>query len=496
MQVPYHLPMHAASLPPLGGLHIHLVGAKGTGMAALAEILAARGALLSGSDTGEPFYTDAILAGIGLSPAAGFSAENLPPDTGLVVHSAAYARDRNPELLEAARRGLPLLSYPEALGALSAETDSSGIAGVHGKTTTTAMAGTLVAALDLPATVLAGSAVSNFGGHGTLIRGNDHFIAETCEYRRHFLHFRPARILLTSVESDHQDYYPTREDIMAAFVEYGCLLPDRGTLIFCADDPGAAEAALRISARRPDIRTVEYGFSARGAWRVTFCETGGGEQRFHLEGRPETFTLRVPGRHLVLDAAGALALVADIAGAAADWNRMRGALATFAGSSRRSERVGEAAGILVMDDYGHHPTAIAATIAGIREFHPGRRLVVDFMSHTYSRTAALLREFVASLDGADCVVLHRIYASAREEPVPGLDGRTVFDLVRARRPDLRAADPGVERFVMYTDDPADALQPLVASLRPGDLFLTMGAGDNWKLGLSLLDALRAREAGK
>lgn len=488
--------MRTGSLPPLGGLHIHLVGAKGTGMAALAEILAARGAVLSGSDVGDVFYTDRILAGIGLNPSVGFDAAHVPSGTNLVVHSAAYAPDRNPELQEAARRGIPVLSYPEALGAISAETDSSGIAGVHGKTTTTAMAGTLVEALGLRATVLAGSAVSNFGGHSTIIRGNDHFIAETCEYRRHFLHFRPTRILLTSVESDHQDFFPTRQDIVDAFVEYGCLLPRGGTLIFCADDEGAVETAGRILARRPDIRTIEYGFSARGRFRILRYETGDGESRFRMEGSGETFVLKVPGRHLVLDAAGALALVSEISGDAADWRIMRDALAAFSGSSRRSELVGEAGGILVMDDYGHHPTAIAATIAGIREFHPGRRLVVDFMSHTYSRTAALLREFVASLDGADCVVLHRIYASAREEPVPGLDGRTLFDLLRARRPGLAAADPRVDRFAMYTDNPEESLQPLLESLRPGDLFLTMGAGDNWKLGRALLAALRAREQAR
>lgn len=498
---PYHHSMVSQRLPQLAGLGVHLVGAKGTGMAALAEIFAARGARLSGSDVAEVFYTDAILAGIGLVPEIGFDPSHLPSGTGLVLHSAAYSRDSNPELVEAARRGLPIMSYPEALGALSRDMDSSGIAGVHGKTTSTAMAGTIVDALAMPATVLAGSAVSNFSGRCTIIRGDRHFIAETCEYRKHFLNFSPSRILLTSVESDHQDFFPTREDIMRAFVEYGCSLPAGGLLIFCADDAGAVEASARISAARPDIRTVGYGFEAEGPWRIDGFETGEGVSRFRIEGAPGVFSLRVPGRHLVLDAVGALALVAQIAEgdrrlSEAEWDSSRAALADFRGSRRRSEIVGEAAGVLVMDDYAHHPTALAATIRGIREFHPGRRLVVDFMSHTYSRTAALLNEFAASLDDADCVILHKIYASAREAPVPGLSGSTLFDLVRARKPGAP---------VLYTEEPAAAAELLAGTaqlagtaklagfLRPGDLFLTMGAGDNWTLGREVLRRLREKE---
>ncbi len=202
------------SLPPsLEGLRIHLVGAKGTGVAALAEILAAGGARLSGSDVADVFYTDAILASLGVAMSVGFEASLLPEDAELVIHSAAYARDSNPQLMEAIRRGLPVLSYPEALGALSRRSVSSGIAGVHGKTTTTALAGSLASALGLPATVLAGSAVSSFGGRSTIVAGERYLIAETCEYRRHFLSFRPARIALTSIDSDHQDFFPTFEDI-------------------------------------------------------------------------------------------------------------------------------------------------------------------------------------------------------------------------------------------------------------------------------------------
>ncbi|MBL8966738.1 MAG: UDP-N-acetylmuramate--L-alanine ligase, partial [Spirochaetaceae bacterium] len=345
--------------PSLAGRRVHLVGAKGTGMAALAEILAAEGAVLSGSDVADRFYTDAILEEIGVAMRVGFEASHLPADAVLVVHSAAYRPDQNPELLEARRLGIPVLVYPEALGALSRRFDSSGIAGVHGKTTTTALAGSLVAGLALPATILAGSAVTSFGGRSTKILGNRYFVAETCEYRRHFLHFSPRRIVLTSVEPDHQDYFPTYADILAAFVEYGKLLPHGGELIYCADDPGAVEAAGLVAAGRADLRLLPYGAKAEGRYRLLSYETGEGRAHFRLAGFTGDFELRVPGEHIALDACAAIALAlsilgeerrapgggahpADRAGDAADYEptqaelaALRASLAAFSGSKRR-----------------------------------------------------------------------------------------------------------------------------------------------------------------
>ncbi|HET7838237.1 MAG TPA: UDP-N-acetylmuramate--L-alanine ligase [Rectinemataceae bacterium] len=475
------------------GMHIHLVGAKGTGMTALAEILSADGAILSGSDVADVFYTDAILKGIGVQVASPFSEANLGPELDLVVHSAAYRRDLNPELLEAARRGIPVLSYPEALGELSLTRDSSAIAGVHGKTTTTALAGTIAASLAIPATILAGSAVSTFGGRSTMIRGSRYFIAETCEYRRHFLSFHPRRIVLTSVEHDHQDYFPSYADILSAFVEFAQTLPAGGLLIYCADDRGACEAVAKVAAGRPDIVLLPYGKTATGDYRISDYRVGQGLAHFRLAGFHREFELRIPGEHIALDATAALALAFSVhrdakAGAGleeADVEAARRALASFSGSKRRSEILGSAGDVLFMDDYAHHPTAIREGIRGLKAFWPGRRLVVDFMSHTYSRTKALFGDFAASLDGADAVVLHRIYASARELPEEGVSGRLLFEAVRDRRSRL-----GIEGEVMYWEDPLDAKSSLHGFLRPGDLFITMGAGDNWRLGAELFDARR------
>ncbi len=467
-------------------------------MTAIAEILVAGGARLSGSDVADTFYTDVILSEIGLNLMVGFEANHVPLDAGLVIHSAAYRRDQNPELMEADRLGIPILSYPEALGALSARHDSTGIAGVHGKTTTTAMAGSVVKAFGLPATILAGSAVGGFGGRSTRIFGSRYLVAETCEYRRHFLSFHPRRIVLTSVESDHQDYFPHYEDIRQAFVDYVKILPAGGELIYCADDAGAMEVTEMIRPARPDIVLTPYGFHAEGPWRILGYRAGKGRAAFRLHAFDAELELRVPGEHLALDATAAIALGVSLLRdlrqsdwpTTADIEALRTELLRFSGSKRRSEILGEAGGVLFMDDYGHHPTAIRETIKGIKAFWPDRRLVVDFMSHTHSRTAALFDDFVASLDGADRLVMHRIYPSAREEPDPSLSGNSLFEAVSRRWESQGRTTAGSLR---YFDDPLEGRALLASWLEAGDLFLTMGAGDNWKLGLALLEGRKAGE---
>jgi UDP-N-acetylmuramate--alanine ligase len=480
--------MTSFTLPfPLNERRIHLVGAKGTGMCALAEILKSAGAIISGSDVSEMFYTDRILSALGVI-VHNFDPANIHTALDLVIHSAAYQANTHPELLHAIELGIPVVTYPEALGAFSRTMDSSGICGVHGKTTTTALAGIVAKACSLPATILAGSAVTDFGGRSTLVLGNELFIAETCEYRRHFLAFSPQRIVLTSVESDHQDYYPDLDSIMDAFLEYTMLLPHGGSLIYCADDGGASSLVGKLCKLRPDIVTVPYGFSAKGSYRITDYRVHEERARVSLAGFISPFSLRLPGRHLSLNATAAIALCNIIADDldrpldSGDYASIALALGNFSGSKRRSELIGEARGVLVMDDYAHHPTAIKTTLAGLREFYPQRRLVVDFMSHTASRTKALFDDFAAAFSAADETILHRIYPSARETPDPSVSGRSLFQAVQAL---------GVA--ATYFEDPLEAADYLVTSLRPGDLFITMGAGDNWQLGKVVYERLVASE---
>lgn len=475
----------AISLPvSLTGFRVHLVGIKGTGMAALAEILSARGARVTGSDTSETFYTDAVLRRLSIPFKEGFAEANLPVDTQLVIHSAAYRRDENPELLAASRLGIPTVLYPEALGLISGLCDASGISGVHGKSTTTALCGTILKAWGFPATVLVGTEVPGFGGRSTLVQGEKYLVAETCEYRRHFLNFHAQRIVITSVEPDHLDYFRDLEDILSAFEAYGKSLPSQGTLLYCADDPGASAAANRILKGRDDLAPVPYGRNASGAFRITDIRQGQGVSRFNLAGMGQRFSLRVPGDHTILNAAAALALAVRLwekehgGSAEPDLAAAAAALEAFNGSRRRSEIVGEAGGVLFMDDYAHHPTAVEKTLAGIRAFHPGRRLIVDFMSHTYSRTRALLAEFGRCFGPADLVFLHRIYPSARETDAgAGLSEELHREVSRNHR------------GVTYIAEPADAVPFLKNVLSKGDVFVTMGAGDNWKIGRELFRAL-------
>ncbi|MGA2973986.1 MAG: UDP-N-acetylmuramate--L-alanine ligase [Spirochaetia bacterium] len=467
----------------LAGFRVHLVGIKGTGMAALAEVLLARGARLTGSDTAEKFYTDAVLQRLSIGYREGFDAENLPPDTQLVIHSAAYRKEENPELLAAAQQGIATAIYPEALGMLSATSDSSGISGVHGKSTTTALCGAILKEWGFPATVIVGAEVPVFGGRSTLVQGDRYLVAETCELRRHFLYFHPARIVITSIEPDHLDYYRDLEDMLTAFTEYGTRLPRGGTVIYCRDDAGARDAAMRIQARRDDLVMIPYGREAEGEYRIVREELGKGRTDFTLAAGETCFSLKVPGDHTVLNAAAAIALCSQI------WKQERGnddvdmqgiarALSSFTGCRRRSEIVGEAGGILIMDDYAHHPTAIRKTLEGIRHFHPDRRLIVDFMSHTYSRTKALLPEFGQCFGFADRVLINKIYASAREKNEGGITGRDLYREVSLHH-----------SRVTYIEEPMDAVPLLVSELKPGDLFLTMGAGDNWKIGQELFHQL-------
>ena len=472
---------------------VYFIGIKGTGMCALAELMHNLGINVSGSDGAEVFYTDRILKELGIPYFESFHASHVPAGSEapeLVIHSAAYTFESNPEMAEARRRGIPVRKYSEALGAYSALFDSSAVAGVHGKTTTTALAGTILRGAGVPAQVLAGSAISAFGDRSTITLGNKYFVAETCEYKRHFLSFCPGRIIITSIESDHQDYYPAYKDIFAAFMEFGRKLPEGGELFYCADDSGAAEAATALKAERPDIQTVPYGFSAPGAFGIIKYEARDERICMRLGDFPDEIKLRVPGRHTALNAAAAMALVSSIVrkeygGKDNDgWNKERregavNALEEFRGSRRRSEILGEAGGILFMDDYGHHPTAIKTTLAGLREFYPKRRLVLSFMSHTYTRTAALLDDFAGSLKTADILLLHKIYSSAREQYNGKISGRTLFEKVREFN--------GKEGSLFYEEEPNDAVKLMTGILKKGDLFITMGAGDNWTLGKKLFE---------
>ena len=469
-------------------------------MAALVEIFFAAGAAITGSDVSERFYTDEILESLKIK-ALPFSESNITKDIDLVVYSSAYKLDQNPDLVAAQKLGVPCALYTEALGAYSERAFSAGVCGVHGKTSTTGLAGTILSQLDLNAQVLAGSVINSFGkkcvytSPAERSQGQKFFVAETCEYQRHFMSFCPRVILLTSVESDHQDYYPTFADIQAAFVDYICKLPQGGTLVYCADDEGAVETVQIALKKRSDIKTVPYGTKAAGPWRLEYRSVKEQKNKFWTQALGEAF-LRVPGKHEVLDACGAAALCACLLREAgknpSDYiEKIKAGLEKFEGGKRRSEVTGHAKNsfgddIVFVDDYGHHPTAVKTTLAGFRDFYSGKKIIVDFMSHTYSRTQALLKEFAQSFDSADTVILNKIYSSARENPADfSITGKTLADEAAKFHKDVHYK----EDFDSAASFGAEILSKKAGAEFPnGYLFVTMGAGDNWKVAQKIMAA--------
>jgi len=295
------------------GASVYFVGIKGTGVCALAELMHNNGFKISGSDTCEVFYTDKILQKLNIRYYENFDAAHISSDIDIVIHSAAYSASSNPELERAEKLNIPILKYTDALGQWSAKFESCGICGVHGKTTTTAICGVLARAARIPAQILAGSASFDFDGSQTLSLGDKYFIAETCEYRKHFLSFHPKRIILTAVESDHQDFFPDYNSIRDAFVEYCRLLPSGGQLIYCADDSGASEVARIIDKENRNIELVPYGFTASGGYKIESYNVENEKAFFSIAGIPERFVLKIPGRHEALNATAAIALTASLA---------------------------------------------------------------------------------------------------------------------------------------------------------------------------------------
>ncbi|AHC16074.1 UDP-N-acetylmuramate--L-alanine ligase [Salinispira pacifica] len=494
-----------------------MIGIKGTGMAALAELLVHEGAEVSGSDVADQFYTDAILKKNSIPVFQGFDANQVPYDAELIIYSSAYDPQTHPELQRVLTLELPMMEYSAALAAYSRSIPFAAVAGVHGKTTTTAMIGTMIRRLELPAKVLVGSGVSNFQGSPTYSGGNDFFVAETCEYRRHFLNFNPQVCLITSIEADHLDYFENEADVRFAFTQLMEKLPPGGTVVYCADDPGAKQTVESYASGNPGLNYIPYGFSSGEteleplrSYRISNHRVESGSQSFTLErvpgavqprnpdsvGRPVSgeparrdIRLQYPGVHSVLNAAGALALLESIVSLGGEsagsigFDDLSDALGQFTGTTRRSEVVGQAKGITIIDDYAHHPRAIAGTLQGFRDFYPGRRIVVDFMSHTYSRTFALKDEFAQCFQAADVLVLNDIYASAREENRWGIRGE-----------DLAEAVSRNHSHVHYIPDFSGAAEFAQKHLQSGDIFVTMGAGDNWRVGRMVLNALEARSS--
>jgi UDP-N-acetylmuramate--alanine ligase len=448
--------------------HVHLVGIGGAGLSAIARILYERGDKVTGSDLMTSVYSQALERD-GVFVTYGHRAENVVGADVVVVSSAVP--DDNVEVEAARRAGIQVLHRAAFLGELTAASRTIAVAGTHGKTTTTGLIAWLLDAAGLSPSFMVGGMVHDFGTNARA-GGGKYFVIEADEYDRTFLGLRPSVAVVTNVEHDHPDCYPTPEDFRKAFETFARQVED--LLIVCLDDPGAASIAPIGVPRQT------YGLSEGATWRADEIRTNavGGSDFLVLRGGETLglFRTRLPGKHNVLNILSAL-IVGDYLGL--DLKDTREALTKYCGVQRRFEIIGEEAGVMVVDDYAHHPTEIRATLAAARQRFPDRELWAVFQPHTYSRTRTLMDAFSESFSDADHVILTDIFA-ARERADPKITGKLVAD---------RIAHHDVHFFSHFSQ----AVEHLLQHIQPGSVVITLSAGDGNEVGQMLLKELAARE---
>ncbi|HRI09658.1 MAG TPA: UDP-N-acetylmuramate--L-alanine ligase [Nannocystaceae bacterium] len=459
--------------------HIHFVGIGGIGMSGIAEVLVNLGYRVTGTDLADS-ETTRRLARLGATVHRGHGAEFLG-DADVVVISSAIRPD-NAEVVAARQRKIPVIPRAEMLAELMRLKQGVAIAGSHGKTTTTSLVATVLHAAGRDPTVVIGGKLNALGSNARLGAG-ELLVAEADESDGSFLLLSPLCAVITNIDDEHLDHYGSTGRLLDAFVGFADRVPFYGLSVVCADDPNVAAILPRLHKRH-----VTYGFGAGVDYRAHDLRHDGPATHFQVRAHGEErghFAIHMPGVHNVLNALATLA-IADFL--EVDGEVTRRALAGFHGVQRRftvrAELPGPRGGVMVVDDYGHHPTEIRATLAGARVAYPERRLVAAFQPHRYTRTRDHMEAFAAAFDNADLVVLTDIYA-AGEPPIPGVDLTRLHELTRARRP---------ERPVLCVPELA-RLAPALADLaRPGDLIITLGAGSITKVSFELPALLGAPAA--
>ncbi len=445
---------------------VHFIGISGAGMSGLAELFARRGLRVSGCDA-HPGTAAGDLAHLGIVVAEGHSPSHIGNARG-VVYTSALSPD-NPELVAARAAGIPVIRRAEALGAAVNAGDVVGVAGTHGKTTTTVMTTGALRSAGLEPTGIAGGRVAAWDGNMSF--GSDRlFVVEADEYDRSFLALRPTVAVVTNVEADHLDIYTDLADIRDTFSLY---VAGARAIVLCADDSGADSISLpataeliRYGLKAPDARlcaTAVRSVDGGSVFSVTYDDDRKGEVR-----------LRVPGIHNVRNA---LAAIGSGIALGIEVSMLTPGLEAFTGVERRFQRIADVGGVSIVDDYAHHPTEIAATIEAARSAFPGRRLIVAFQPHLYSRTRDFADAFGRALSGADVVFLTELYP-AREKPIPGVSSDLIENTVRA-----------AGGLLNWRGERAELATALAAEARSGDVVITAGAGDITRTARELSDIL-------
>ena len=453
---------------------VHFVGVGGSGMSAIAEVLVRLGFSVSGSDE-RPSAVTARLESLGLAFRAAHAPEHVDEADVVVISSAV--RPSNPEVVEAHRRRIPVVRRADMLAEIMRPRFSIAVAGAHGKTTTTAMIALMLDRAGLDPTALIGGRLADFESNARVGR-SEYLVAEADESDRSFLRLMPTMTVVTNIDREHLESYAGFDDLTSAFAVFASKAPFYGCAVLCVDDPhvrairarvGSTVVTYGIDSQEADIGARDIALTAGGSRSVVVDRRHGGETSLGL------LTLAVPGRHNVQNALAAVAVGLELG---LSFDRLAVGLAAFRGAERRFDFKGEVNGVRVVDDYGHHPTEIAAVLQAARVGHGGR-IIVAFQPHRYSRTELLHDEFGPALASADAIVLTDIYA-AGENPLPGV---TLERLAAS----VERAAPG---RVTVARDLGDVPSAVARLARPGDLVLTLGAGSIGEAGTAILEEIR------
>ncbi|MBI2931953.1 MAG: UDP-N-acetylmuramate--L-alanine ligase [Planctomycetes bacterium] len=448
---------------------VHLVGIGGIGVSGLARILLAHGYAVTGSDLKRNEQTDELEA-MGVGMHVGHSPDHLPDGCSLVVRSAAIPDD-NVEIAAARERGIEVVKYAQMLGRLMGAKIGIAVSGSHGKTSTTAMVAYILARAGFEPTFVCGGVIPQLGSNAAPGKGK-HFVAEACEYDRSFHQLRPQCAVITNIEEDHLDYYKDIQEIAAAFEQFAGKVGEKGLVVGSLDNPHSAAIVERCKGHGEGTSIAKD-----ADWRARNVSVVDGQWRFEAlkYGRPfGEFTLKVPGIHNVSNALAAMA-VATWSGVGREIIQL--ALSEFSGAARRFQVLGEGNGAVVIDDYGHHPTEIQATLRAARERYPDKRIWCVFQPHQHSRTRMLLKEFGRSFGDANLVLLPEIYAARdSQKDIKGISSADLAKLVN---------ENGTAALYLPTFD--DVVRFLAEKIEPGTIVLTMGAGDVYEVGRRFLE---------
>ncbi|MDD5154646.1 MAG: UDP-N-acetylmuramate--L-alanine ligase [Desulfovibrionales bacterium] len=451
------------------GQHVHFVGIGGIGMSGIAEVLINLGYKVSGSDLAETDITRR-LSRLGCTVHKGHDPQNVR-GAAVLVTSSAVTRD-NPEVQYAREAMIPVIPRAEMLAELMRLKYGIAVAGAHGKTTTTSMVATVLAQGGLDPTVVIGGKLNSLGSNAKLGQGK-FLVAEADESDGSFMHLSPSIVVVTNVDVEHLDYYGNLECIKTTFLEFINKVPFYGIAIVCLDDNHIPSLIPYIKKRY-----ATYGLSAQADFQardVRWSGLGGRYIAYHLGQELGEINLNIPGIHNVYNSLAAVACGLELDIPFAD---IQTALQQFSGVQRRFQIKGEVSGIIFVDDYGHHPTEIKATLTAMRQCWEEKRLIVIFQPHRYTRTQALFEDFVKAFYQTDMLILTEIYA-AGEKPIPGVEAKDLCESIRRQG----------HKDVQFIPDRAAIAAHLEAIVRPGDVVLTLGAGNIWQVGEELLTRL-------